>query len=151
MLYFFSFGPESSVPEEFFTGIADAYADNLETLKTIFDPALARLFNSCQNASLSTPDMGMYLNVLELFSKHLALSKVVVNSQYWLPAIHLGKSFESHALIGRLLSPSPLAPSPVQPSEHFSHQHDLYKAEVDSATDSVQLQLQFITERMLKV
>lgn len=32
MLYFFSFGLESSVPEEFFTGIADAYADNLETL-----------------------------------------------------------------------------------------------------------------------
>ena len=35
--------------------------------------------------------------------------------------------------------------------EHFDHQSDLYRSEVDSTTNSVQLQLQFITKQMHKV
>ena len=50
--------------------------------KTIFEPALTRVFNSCQNAGLSDPDLPLYFSLLELFSKHPELSKVTFQFRF---------------------------------------------------------------------
>ena len=51
-------------------------------------------------------------------SGHLSVLsfQVLVNSPCWLPSVRIGKAFETHTLIGRLLRPSSLAPSLMQPS-----------------------------------
>ena len=49
--------------------------------------------------------------------------KVLVNSPHWLPHVRIGKSFESHTLIGRLLRPSSVSPSLHQPSVSLFADH----------------------------
>lgn len=150
-LLFQSLSGSSPIPMEFFTKIADAQVENSTALKTIFDPALKKLFDGCQSLTLSSPDLGLYFSVLEFYSSHPTLAKVLVNSPYWLPGARAGNFFETHTLIGRLLKPSSLPPSPLLPSEHFSHTHDLYQTEVNTTTASLQIQLEGVTERAHKV
>lgn len=105
----------------------------------MFANVLHCIWDKAQNLEPLNPHTLPLLKALLFFSQTLPLSKVLTNSNYWLPPnLSSARSFETHTILGRFLTISSIPKDPLAVPKLFPEPSMQSDAEMRATTQMVQ-------------